>query len=133
MVIVKEIVRTYYSCSDEVKLDIDLAIEELEKSGTLLDQEVVVLNATKEQYSLIMIGEFLGVSTSAVGRILDCACGKIADHLGPEYQEEKIFKAVEDRLGRGLTNKERSFCWKKLRDFGRNRYSRLNIFNFNES
>lgn len=132
MVIVKEIIRTFYSCSDDIKFDIDVAINKLSKNGILSEMETLVLEVTKEQYSLIVAGELLGISKSAVGRTLDAACKKLAVHLGSEYQEVKILKAAEDKLGRKLTREERSFCWKKMRDFGRNKYAEVNIFNFKD-
>jgi len=132
VVIVKEILRTYYSCSDDVRLDIDSTISELSKKGILSDIEVKIILSTKEQYSLSMIGELFSISSGSVGRILDKACSKIAKHLGPEYQENKIIVEAEYRLGRKLTKEERSFCRKKMKDFGRNRYASVNIFNFKE-
>lgn len=130
MVIVKEIIRTYYDCDENVKYDIDSTIAQLSKDGELSDIELVVLSTTKEQYSLKAAGELLGISKSATGRALDSACNKIAEYLGSEYQDEKILKLAEKKLCRKLTTKEQEFCWKKIKDFGRNRYSDVNIFNF---
>jgi hypothetical protein len=130
MVIVKEIIRTYYSCDETTKLDVDSAISTLSEDGTLTEVELLVIAITKEQYSLTAASEVLGISKSAVGRILDIACHKIAIHLGSEYQDIKIFKRVEDRLGRKLTPEEEFFCWKKMRDLGRNKYDNISIFNF---
>lgn len=130
MVIVKDILRTYYSCDENVKFDIDSTILQLSKDGVLTDIELVVIAVTKEQYSLTAAGEIVGVSKSAVGRALDTACQKIADYLGSEYQDDKILKAVEEKLGRNLTSDEKIFCRSKIRDFGRNKYSDINIFNF---
>jgi len=130
MVIVKEIIRTYYFCEESVKLDIDSAISQLSESGALSEVELLVLAITKEQYSLNAASELVGLSKSKIGRVLDAACQKIADHLGPEYQDTKILRAVETRLGRKLTPEEEFFCWKKITDFGRNKYSNISIFNF---
>ena len=130
MVIIKDIIRTYYACGETAQFDVDEAISRLAKVGVLTEVELVVLMATKEQYSLILIGEMIGLTKSAIARNLDSACKKIAKFLGPEYQDEKILKCVEVKLGRKLTPDEEFFCWKKIRDFGRNKYSNINIFNF---
>jgi len=132
MVVVKEIIRSYYSCSEDVKLDIDSAISDLYDKGVLSDIEVQVVSATKEQYSLALIGELLGIDKTSAGRLLSRACKKLSKFLGPEYQEVKVIEAAEKRLKRPLTKEEKSFCLRKMRDFGRNRYASLNIFNFNE-
>jgi len=133
VVIVKEIIRTYYSCEEDVKLDIDISIQELTKQGILSDVEVIVLAIIREQYSLSSAGELLGISKSAVGRALNSACSKISDYLGNEYKEEKLIKEVESKLKRKLTEEEVEFCWVKLRDFGRNKYSNLSILNFKDA
>lgn len=132
MVVVKEILRAYYSCSEDVKFDIDRAISELVDRGMLSEVDLYIINSTKEQYSLSLIGEFLDVDRSSIGRLLNEACKKIADFLGPEYQEDKIIKAAEARLRRKLTRAEKSFCRRKMKDYGRNRYANVNIFNFKE-
>jgi hypothetical protein len=130
MVIVKDIIRTYYSCDENIQLDIDAAISKLSKDGTLSDVELVVLAVTREQYSLTLAGELVGISKSSVGRALDTACEKIASCLGSGYQDSLIIEAVEKRLGRKLTPDEDDFCWKKINDFGRNQYAKMNLFNF---
>lgn len=128
--IVKEIIRTYYSCDDTIKLDIDTAISQLSNNGTLSPTELTMLAITKEQHSLPSASKLLGVSKTEAARLLDAASQKIATHLGSEYQDSKILRAVEARLGRELTPEEEFFCWKKMRDFGRNKYLDINIFNF---
>jgi len=133
MVIVKETIRTYYNCDENVKLDIDSAIECLSKCGVLSDVEIIVLAVTKEQYSLLAAGELVGVSKSTISRHLDRACKKIANYLGSEYQDKKILRLVEEKLCRKLTEEERKFCWSKIRNFGRNKCTDLNIFNFKTS
>lgn len=130
MVIVKDIIRNYYSCEENIKLDIDSAISKLSKSGELSDLDLIVLAITREQYSLSLAGDLLGVSKTSVGRMLDTACEKIANCLGAEYQDCAIIKAVESKLGRTLTPDEEFFCWKKINDFGRNQYAKINLFNF---
>ena len=130
MVIVKDIIRTYYACEENIKLDINSAIFKLSDDGTLSDVELVVLAVTREQYSLTLAGELVGISKSSVGRVLDTACEKIASCLGPEYQDNVIIEAVEKKLGRKLTPVEEEFCWKKINDFGRNQYAKINLFNF---
>lgn len=130
MVIVKDIIRTYYSCDENVKFDIDSTIEQLTKDGALTNKELVVIAVIKEQYSLTEASDVLNISKSTVGRLLDSACEKIADSLGAEYQDSKIIRAVEKKLGRKLTVREEKFCWRKIKDFGRNKYSTISIFNF---
>jgi len=133
MVIVKEILRTYYSCDDNVRLDIDSAISMLSKDGTLSDVELVVIAVTKEQYSLVEASKLVGISKTSIGRELDRACEKIANYLGHEYQDDKILSLVENKLGRKLRPAEKKFCWNKIRNFGRDKSTNVNIFNFNES
>lgn len=133
MVIVKEIIRNYYSYEEDVKLDIDHSIQELTKQGKLSDVEVIVLAITREQYSFSCANELLGISKSTFGRALNSACKKISDYLGEEYKEEKIIKEVESKLKRKLTEEEIEFCWMKLKDFGRNKYSNLSILNFKDA
>jgi hypothetical protein len=130
MVIVKEIIRTYYNCDENVRLDIDSAISTLSKEGILSDVELVVIAVTKEQYSLIEASKLVGLSKSAIGRKLDDACEKIAVCLGSEYQDDKILDLVESKLGRKLKSDEKKFCWNKIRNFGRDKSTNVNIFNF---
>lgn len=130
MVIVKEIIRSYYTCSDTVKLDIDVTIEKLTEQGMLDERELIVLYLTKEQYTKADIEEVIGIPSTTVGRVLNSACEKISKHLGPEYQDEKILCMVEERLGRSLTKQETSFCLFKMRNFRHDGMQSLSIFNF---
>ena len=130
MVIVKEIIRNFYDCDENIRLDINSAILELSKVDMLTDIELVVVAVTKEQYSLSAAGELVGLSKSAIGRHLDSACEKIANHLGSEYKDDKILELVEKKLGRNMTPSERRFCWSRIRNFGRDKSPNINIFNF---
>ena len=130
MVIVKEIIRSYYTCSDAVRMDIDDAISTLSKRGILDEKELLVIHLTKEQHTKADINEVAGIPSSSVGRVLDRACGKIAEYLGEEYQDDKLLHMVEEKLGRPLTDKEIDFCLYRMRNLRSDGAARLNIFNF---
>jgi len=130
MVIIKEIIRTYYACDETIRVDIDMAIETLAKDGILSERQLLIIQAVKEQYSFTAIAKMLELARSEVERYLDLACASVSSYLGSEYQDSKVLGAVTARLGRELTPEEEFFCWKKMRDFGRNKYAKVNIYNF---
>jgi len=126
--LVKELLRNYYNIDDSSKLDLDMAIKALIDSGKFSEDERIILKLTIEQVHHSGISRVVGRQKSAVNAKINKIAKKIADYLGAEYQDEKILKEVEFRLGRALTPDEEKFCWKIIRA-GRP-IKGINIFNF---
>jgi len=135
MIIIKEILRTFYNCDENVKIDVECAMKNLSDTGGLTNEEYLVINATREQFNLASIAALLGMDDSvaskmAVSRIFERACGKLVETLGPDYQDTKVLKAVEIRLRRPLTKDEEYFCIKKITDNRLMQDDEINIYNF---
>lgn len=128
--IVKELLKNYYSIDDSSKLDLDMAINVLIKHDEFNEEERIILKFTIEQVHYKDISEAIGKKKSTVNGKFNKIAEKIANYLGEEYQDEKIIKKVEFRLGRKLEPDEEKFCWKVIRA-GRS-IKGVNIFNFRE-
>ena len=128
--LVKELLRNYYSVDDSSKFDLDTAIAALIDSGELSEEECVILRLTIDQTHHSEISKVVGWKKSAINIKINKIAKKIADYLGAEYQDEKIIKEAEVRLGRKLAPDEEKFCWKVIRA-GRPMKG-INIFNFRD-
>lgn len=128
--LVKELLRNYYSIDDSSKLDLDMAISSLIGSGELSDEECIILQLVINQAHHSKISKAVGKKKSTVNNKITKIAKKIADHLGAEYQDEKIIKEAELKLGRELTPDEEKFCWRVIRA-GRS-IKGMNIFNFKD-
>ena len=126
--LVKELLRSYYNADDSSKFDLDVAIEALINGGELSEEERIILKLTIDQAHHSEISKVVGRKKSTINDKLNKIAKKIADYLGAEYQDEKIIKETEVRLGRELTPDEEKFCWKIIRA-GRPMKG-INIFNF---
>ena len=130
MIIVREILKGYYDCDAITQLDIDAAISVLSESAVLSIDEQIIINLIKEQRPTIEISEQLGVSERTIYRRLNEACIKLAEYLGPLYQDSKLIKTVQNRLGRELTPDEEKVCWHIINTYGNRRFGDISIFNF---
>jgi len=128
--LVKDLLRNYYDVDDNSKLDLNMAIKSLIESGELSEEERIILQLTIDQAHHSEISEAVGKKKSAINDKINKIAKKIADYLGVEYQDEKILKEVEFKLGRKLTSEEEEFCWKIIR-IGHPMKGK-NIFNFKD-
>ena len=128
--LVKELLRSYYDADDGSKFDLDTAIKALIDSGEFSEEERIILRLTIDQSSNSEISKAVGWKKSTVNNRINKIAKKISDYLGAEYQDEKILKEAELRLGRELTSDEEKFCWKVIRA-GRPMKG-INIFNFKD-
>jgi len=126
--IVKELLRNYYSIDDISKLDLDTAIASLIDCGELSKEECIVLQLTVDQVNRNDISKMVGWKKSNINIRFNVIANKISNYLGAEYQDDKIIKEVEFKLGRKLTTDEEKFCWKVIKS-GRP-IDGINIFNF---
>ncbi len=113
--IVKDLLRNYYNVDDTSRLDLDRAIKYLVETNTISDEERIVLKLTIEQTDTRDIARTVNLGVTTTKRRLDSVSAKMADYLGVEYQDIKILKEVEDKLGRKLTPEEEQFCWGIIR------------------
>lgn len=137
MVIIKDILRNFYECDDTTRCDVNNTLFALSENGGMSKEEFIVANAVKEQYSMRDIANLIGISddeleksSAKVYRIFDRACAKLANALGEDYQDSKVLKSVERRLGRSLTKEEIYFCVRKITDFRLRGNDEINIYNF---
>jgi len=127
--LVKELLRDYYNVDDSSKFDLNTAIEALIANGELSEEERVILRLVVDQTHNSEISKVIGRKKSTVNNKINKIAKKISDYLGAEYQDEKIIREAEVRLGRKLTPDEEKFCWKVIRA-GRPIKKGINIFNF---
>lgn len=126
--LVKELLRNYYDLDESSKLDIDMAIRSLIDSGQFSEEERIILQLVIDQIHHSKISKAVGWKKSTVNNRINKIAKKIADYLGAEYQDEKIVREAELRLGRKLTSDEEKFCWKVIR--AGHSIKGVNIFNF---
>ena len=128
--LVKELLKNYYNVDDSSRLDLDTAITALIESEEFSEEERIILQLTIDQAHNSEIAKVVGRKKSTINNRVNKIAKKISNYLGAEYQDEKIIKEVEARMGRELTPDEIKFCWKVIRS-GRP-IKGINIFNFRE-
>ncbi len=128
-VIVRDMIRNYYDLDDSSRFDLDRAIEKLVKCGALDGNDLIILKLTLDGTHYSDVARIVGCGKSAVNRRLLSIANKLSDELGEEYQDDKIIKAVELKLGRPLTKDEEAFCWQVIQA-GHPLKKGLSIFNF---
>lgn len=128
-VIVRDMIRNYYDLDDSSRFDLDRAIEKLIERGTLSGDDLVVLKLTLDGVHYTDVARTIGVVSRQVSRKIASIADKLSDELGEEYQDDKIIKAVELKLGRPLTEDEEAFCWQVIQA-GHPLKKGLSIFNF---
>ncbi len=129
-VIVKDLIKRYYQVDINTKLDLDIAIQELSKKGTIDADSIVILGMVIEGVENSKIADAIGVSVSTLNRKLNDISDKIAVYLGGMYDDSRILLTVEEKLGRPLTDEEVLFCWFMIKFYGRDINRNLSIYNF---
>ncbi len=127
--IVKEMLKDYYNLDTSTILDLDRAITILVENGAFSSEELIVLKLVTDGTPTKEIAKTLNETVSNVNYRLIRISGLIADTLGAEYQDEKLLKEVEARLGRPLTPEEELFCQRVIKA-GHPLRRGLTIFNF---
>jgi len=112
--IVRGYLKNYYDLDESTKLDLDIAIETLSKSGELNERDLLQIALTIEQATASDISRMVGIKRSAINNRLSVISSKIANFLGKQYQDDKILEEVSRRLKRPLTEAEEKFCWEVI-------------------
>ncbi|MDD2731242.1 MAG: hypothetical protein PHW33_03930 [Candidatus Portnoybacteria bacterium] len=128
-IIVRDMIRNYYNLDDSSRLDLDRAIGKLIERDALVGDDLIILRLTLDGVHYTDVARTVGVVSRKVSRRIAIIADKLSDELGEEYQDDKIIKEVERRLGRPLTDEEMAFCWQVIKT-GHPLKKGLSIFNF---
>ena len=129
--IVRELLKNYYSTTDNERIDLNRAIDYLVKTEQIVGDDLIILKLTMEESPSDVIAKAVDSSKVTVYKRFIYVSGQIADYLGEDYQDTKIIRGVEEKLGRKLTEEEEKFCWKVIKR-GRPLKDGLSILNFEE-
>lgn len=131
-VLVSDLLKNYYRSIDiETRLDLDIAIKQLEITNQLDYEDLIIIKLLKQQFTISELAKKMSCSSRTINRKKKIICKKISNQLGDDYQDFRIISQVQRKLGRNLTDDERLFCWlviNKSGFFDR----RINIFNFRD-
>lgn len=129
-VIVKDLIKNYYSIDPGEQLDIDFAVRVLARKEELTPDELIIIHMMMEGAHSDQIAKQINVTSPTVNLKFNKASEKIAKYLGENYCDDEIIRKVERKLGRQLTDLETRFCWYMIKFYGRKMNKDLNIFNF---
>ena len=110
MSLFREMLKSYYDLDDSTKLSIDTAIQVLANENKLTGEELAVVVMLKNGGCRAETARSLGMSSGTLKRRIREVCNKLANYLGPNYQDSKILEQVKFKLGRELTEEERKYC-----------------------
>uniref|UniRef100_A0A6M3L7S9 Uncharacterized protein n=1 Tax=viral metagenome TaxID=1070528 RepID=A0A6M3L7S9_9ZZZZ len=113
--IVRDMLRNYYTLDDSSRFDLDRAIEILVSRDVFDHDHLIILRLTIGAVPQAEIAKAVGVTRPTLQKSTSKICAEIANELGEEYQDIKLLKEVESRLGRPLTKQEEAFCYKVLK------------------